>query len=139
MKCKGSEHTNPSLPYASYSRNTSASVVALENRAIKNYLDVTIPQTADQLVLHMDPILCDINAKNHLEPQVIIRIKNGTWVNLLLQFGKMPNSPVTKAPHMMHKHSNKSFVLGVGPGIFNWSSAEEAYVRSLGFSQLHSP
>lgn len=50
MKCKGSEHTNPSLPYASYSRNTSASAVALENRAIKNYLDVTIPQTADQLV-----------------------------------------------------------------------------------------
>lgn len=86
-----------------------------------------------------DPILCDINAKNHLEPQVIIRIKNGTWVNLLLQFGKMPNSPVTKAPHMMHKHSNKSFVLGVGPGIFNLSSAEEAYVRRLGFSQLHSP
>ncbi|KAJ5318031.1 Multicopper oxidase type 2 [Penicillium antarcticum] len=86
--------------------------------AIKPYPPVTIPKSADQLVnLTLgrvgsaytwstsgggfydmmanwdDPILYDVNAKNNLDPRVTIQTKNGTWVDLLLQLGEMPNTP----------------------------------------------
>ncbi|CAI7652147.1 unnamed protein product [Penicillium glandicola] len=165
MKYKGSQDTTQSQPYVDYGgRNTSDSVVALAPKEIKNYPAVTISQTADQLVNLTigrsgssytwttsggglydmmanwdDPILYDINAKNNLDPQVTIQTKNGTWVDLLLQLGEMPNTPAIQAPHVMHKHSNKGFVLGVGPGLFNWSSTEEAHAEHPEFFQLENP
>ncbi|CAG8900302.1 unnamed protein product [Penicillium egyptiacum] len=106
----------PSQPYVDYGgRNTSTSVVALEIKGIKNYPAVTIPQTADQLLTGTTR-LSITSTKNNLEPQVTIQTKNGTWVDLLLQLGEMPNSPAIQAPHVMHKHSDKGFILGVGPG-----------------------
>ncbi|KAJ5512185.1 Multicopper oxidase type 2 [Penicillium fimorum] len=80
---------------------------------------------------------------NNLEPQVTIQTKNGTWVgtwvDLLLQLGEVPNSPATQAPHVMHRHSNKGFILGVGPGLFKWPSTEEAYAERPELFQLKNP
>ncbi|KAJ5365858.1 Multicopper oxidase type 2, partial [Penicillium concentricum] len=162
MKYKGSQDTTASQLYVDYSgRNTSASVHALDNKSMRNHPAVTIPKTSDQLanlaISHLgpsytwatsgsglydvmanwdDPILYDINTKNNLEAQVAIQTKNGTWVNLLLQLGEMPSSPAIQAPHMMHKRSNKGFILGVGPGLFRWSSNEEAYAERPKLFQL---
>ncbi|KAJ5099639.1 Multicopper oxidase type 2 [Penicillium argentinense] len=165
MRYKGSENTGPSAPYLDYGgRNTSAAVVALDNRAIRPYPPVSIPDHADQLVnLTLgrlgssytwtasgnalydmmanwdDPILYDLNAKNKLAEQVTIQTKNGTWVDLILQLGSMPHTPAIQAPHVMHKHSNKAFILGVGPGFFNWASTEDAIAAHPEYFQLDNP
>ncbi|KAJ6053124.1 uncharacterized protein N7446_009136 [Penicillium canescens] len=40
----------------------------------------------------------------------------------------------------MHKHPNKAFILGVGPGFFNWSSTEEeAYAERPELLQVENP
>ncbi|KAJ5191558.1 Multicopper oxidase type 2 [Penicillium cinerascens] len=165
MRYQGSDNIYPSQPYVDYGgRNTSASVKALDQRAMKPYPPVTIPKHADQLVnLTLgrwgssytwtasgnalydvmanwdDPILYDLDAKNNLADQVTIQTKNGTWVDLLLQLGDMPNTPAIQAPHVMHKHSNKGFILGVGPGFFHWASTEEAYAERPDLFQLDNP
>jgi len=165
MRYQGSDNVYPSQPYVDYGgQNTSASVKALDPKAIKPYPPVTIPRHADQLVnLTLgrwgssytwtasgnalydvmanwdDPILYNLNAKNNLADQVTIQTKNGTWVDLLLQLGEMPNTPAIQAPHVMHKHSNKAFILGVGPGFFNWTSTEEAYAERPDLFQLDNP
>jgi len=165
MRYKGSQNSHPSEPYLDYGgRNTSASVVALDNRAIQPYPPVTIPRHADQLInLTLgrlgssytwtasgnalydmmanwdDPILYDLNAKHNLADQVTIETKNGTWVDLLLQLGDMPNTPAVQAPHVMHKHSNKAYILGVGPGFFNWDSTEQAVAEHPEYFQMDNP
>lgn len=165
LRYKGSSNNQPSQPYVDYGgRNTSASVVALDQRAIHPYPPVSIPSHADQLVNltigrsgspytfstsggylwdmmanQDDPILYDLNAKNNLDPHLTIQTKNGTWVDLLLQLGHFPNTPDITAPHVMHKHSNKAFILGVGPGFFEWSSTEEAVAAHPEFFQLDNP
>jgi hypothetical protein len=158
MRYKGSQNTTPSKPYVDYGgRNTSASVVPFDNRSIKPYPPVTIPKSADQLVNLTigrvvsaytwstsggglydmmanwdDPILYDINAKNNLDPKVTIQTKNEIWVDLLLQLGEMPSTPATQAPHVMHKHSNKAFILGIGPGFFQLVQYRESLHRASG-------
>lgn len=165
MRYKGSNNTSPSLPYLDYGgRNTSASVVPLNNRGIRPYPPVTIPSHADQLVnLTLgrwgssytwtasgnalydmmanwdDPILYDLNAKKNLAEQVTIETKNGTWVDLLLQLGDMPNTPAIQAPHVMHKHSNKAFILGVGPGFFKWDTTEQAAAENPEYFEMDNP
>lgn len=165
MRYKGSSNSEPSTPSVNYGgQSTSDSVIPLDPRAMKPYPPVSIPSQADQLVnLTLgrwgssytwtaagnalydvmanwdDPILYDLNARDNLAPQVTIQTKNGTWVDLLLQLGAMPDTPAIQAPHIMHKHSNKAFILGVGPGFFNWSSTEEAYSEHPEFFQLDNP
>jgi hypothetical protein len=145
-------------------RNTSASVISLDPKYIKPYPAVTIPQNADQLInLTLgrwgssykwtssggglydmmanwdDPILYDLDARNNLEEQVVIHTINGTWVDVLLQLGEMPNTPAIQAPHVMHKHSSKAYILGVGPGFFNWSSTEEAAAERPDLFHMENP
>lgn len=165
LRYKGSTDTSPSQPYVNYGgQNTSASVVTLEPKLIHPYPAVTIPQHADQLInLTLgrwgssytwtasgdalydvmanwdDPILYNPNAKKNLAEQVTIQTKNGTWVDLLLQLGEMPNTPRIQAPHVMHKHSTKAFILGVGAGFFNWSSTEEALAERPDLFHLENP
>jgi FtsP/CotA-like multicopper oxidase with cupredoxin domain len=59
--------------------------------------------------------------------------KNGTWVDLVLQMqGPQP-------PHPIHKHSNKAYLLGRGPGIFSYSSVAEAVQHVPQFFNLENP
>ncbi|KAJ5723647.1 Multicopper oxidase type 2 [Penicillium malachiteum] len=165
MRYRGSSNQQPSQPYVDYGgRNTSASVVTLKPRDIHPYPPVTIPATADQLInltigrsgspytfttsggtlWNMmanldDPILYDLNAKNNLPPQVTFETKNGTWVDLLLQLGHFPNTPDITPSHVMHKHGNKGFILGAGPGVFEWSSTEEAIAAHPEYFELENP
>lgn len=51
----------------------------------------------------------------------------------------MPSTPVTQALHVMHKDSNKAFILGIGPGFFSWSSTEKAYTERPELFQMENP
>ncbi|OJJ48518.1 hypothetical protein ASPZODRAFT_150730 [Penicilliopsis zonata CBS 506.65] len=165
MKYKGGQDLGDSKPYVTYGgTNTSADVVALNLTRLPPYPRIEIPRTADQLVnltfgrmgssyqwtleghalynisANLDsPILFDVESRKNLPEQVTIETKNGTWVDLLLQAGSMPNTPDIQAPHVIHKHSNKAFIIGFGDGYFNWSSVEEAIEQSPQNFELEHP
>ncbi|KAJ5665238.1 Multicopper oxidase type 2, partial [Penicillium maclennaniae] len=113
---RGSDNIYPSQPFVDYEgRSTSAAVKALDQRNMKPYPPVTVPRHADQLT------------------------KNGTWVDLLLQLGDMSHTPPIQATHVMHKHSNKGFILGAGRDFFIWTSTEEANAERPELFQLDNP
>lgn len=59
--------------------------------------------------------------QHSIPSDLIIRTKNGSWVDLIIQV-----DTAIQAAHPIHKHSNKHFVIGQGNGVFNWSSVAEA-------------
>ncbi|KAJ5614692.1 hypothetical protein N7528_008346 [Penicillium herquei] len=65
---------------------------------------------------------------------LIIRTKNGSWVDLIIQV----DTPF-QAAHPIHKHSNKHFAIGSGNGTFTWSSVEEAMQDIPGSFNLINP
>lgn len=65
---------------------------------------------------------------------LIIRTKNNTWVDLIIQV----DSPAQPA-HPIHKHSNKHFAIGQGSGAFNYSSVAEAVQVIPGSFNLVNP
>lgn len=66
---------------------------------------------------------------------LIIRTKNNTWVDLIIEVQAPPISP----EHPIHKHSNKHFVIGQGSGAFNYSSVAEAMQFIPGSFNLVNP
>ncbi|KAJ6160448.1 hypothetical protein N7470_003844 [Penicillium chermesinum] len=64
------------------------------------------------------PLLFDQHA---IPSDLIIRTKNGTWVDFIMQVNSAP-----QPAHPIHKHSNKHFLIGQGTGIFNYSTVAEA-------------
>lgn len=64
------------------------------------------------------PLLFDQNA---IPSDLIIRTRNGTWIDLIMQVETAP-----QPAHPIHKHSNKHFFIGQGTGIFNYSTVAEA-------------
>jgi len=65
---------------------------------------------------------------------LVIKTKNGDWVDLIVQVA----GPVAQ-PHPMHKHSNKAFVIGGGVGTFNYSSVQEAQAAGVRFNLVNPP
>ena len=59
------------------------------------------------------------------DEDLIIRTKNGTWVDIVLQVGEQKDWPVD-FPHAIHKHANKYWRIGGGFGLWKYSSVEEA-------------
>ncbi|KAJ5676646.1 uncharacterized protein N7477_002279 [Penicillium maclennaniae] len=72
--------------------------------------------------------------QNSIPGDLVIRTKNNTWVDLVLQI----NSPIQPA-HPIHKHSNKHFLIGQGNGTFTWSSVAEAMQAIPGSFNLVNP
>ncbi|ORY10495.1 conidial pigment biosynthesis oxidase Arb2/brown2 [Clohesyomyces aquaticus] len=56
---------------------------------------------------------------------LIIRTKNGSWVDLVVQVGSHPKQP-QEFPHAMHKHAQKMWKIGGSFGIWNYASVDEA-------------
>ena len=59
--------------------------------------------------------------QNSIPSDLIIRTKNNTWIDLIIQV-----ETAMQPAHPIHKHSNKHFFIGQGEGIFNYSSVAEA-------------
>ena len=56
---------------------------------------------------------------------LIIRTKNGTWVDIVMQIVLDENAPAQPA-HPIHKHSNKAYLIGAGNGVFNYTDVATA-------------
>ncbi|KAJ5259372.1 Laccase abr2 [Penicillium angulare] len=65
---------------------------------------------------------------------LIIRTKNGSWVDLIIQVDS-----AFQPSHPIHKHSNKHFLIGQGSGEFTWSSVEEAMAEIPNSFNLINP
>ncbi|EFQ96764.1 laccase-1 [Nannizzia gypsea CBS 118893] len=71
------------------------------------------------------PLLYHPNSADAMDESLVIRTKNNTWIDLVVQVGSLPNQP-QEFPHIMHKHSGKTWQIGAGEGHWNYSSVEEA-------------
>lgn len=165
LKYKGGQDLGESKPYVTYGgTNATAGTVALNSFSLPPYPRMDVPNTASQLVnltlgrlnssyqwtlqgsalynvmANLDePILMNLDSRRNLPEQLTIQTIYGTWVDLLLQLGEFPNTPPIEAPHVIHKHSSKAFIIGGGPGYFNWSSTEEAIAERPDLFVLEHP
>ncbi|KAL1953848.1 hypothetical protein VTO42DRAFT_2108 [Malbranchea cinnamomea] len=71
------------------------------------------------------PLLYYPDSADALDESLVIRTKNDTWIDLVVQVGSLPEQP-QEFPHVMHKHSGKTWQIGAGEGHWNYSSVEEA-------------
>jgi len=161
----GGQDLGPSKPYVNYGGlNVSADVVSLNVNTLPPYPNIKPAKTADIMYnLTMGrfnssytwtldgtdlydvnanadtPILFDLSARDNLAKNLTLVTLNGTWVDLILQLGIFPNTPSIQAPHVIHKHSNKAFMIGSGDGFFNWTSVNEAIRESPRNFNLENP
>lgn len=84
------------------------------------------------------PLLFDPHSVDALNESLVIRTKNGTWVDMVIQVGSLPDQP-QEFPHMMHKHSNKMWKIGAGEGKWNYSSVDEAIATEPHRFNLENP
>ena len=71
------------------------------------------------------PLLHDPEQELAQNNSLVIRTRNGSWVDLIVQVGSHPQQP-REFPHMMHKHAQKMWKIGGAVGIWNYSSTAEA-------------
>jgi FtsP/CotA-like multicopper oxidase with cupredoxin domain len=71
------------------------------------------------------PLLYDPYGHSANDPTLTIHTKNGSWVDLVLRVGALPGEPA-EISHAIHKHGSKTWFIGQGVGIWNYSSVEEA-------------
>jgi FtsP/CotA-like multicopper oxidase with cupredoxin domain len=74
------------------------------------------------------PLLYYPNSTDANDPNLVIRTKNGTWIDIILQVGSIPREPF-EISHVLHKHGSKAWAIGNGSGIWNYSSVAEAYAK----------
>ncbi|KAF4975328.1 hypothetical protein FZEAL_7861 [Fusarium zealandicum] len=84
------------------------------------------------------PLLYDPHSVDAMDEGLVIRTKNGSWVDLVLQVGSQPGQP-QEFPHMMHKHTGKTWQIGSGMGIWNYSSVEEAIAFEPNSFDIETP
>lgn len=165
LSYKNGKDLGPSKPYVNYGgQNVSADVVALNVKSLPPYPPIKPAAHADKMLnltlgridsswqwtlqgnqlydimANLDtPLLFDLDARKNLGSKLTPSTTNGTWVDLLLQMGEFPNTPPIQAPHVIHKHSNKAFIIGFGQGFFNWTSVDEAVKEAPGSFELENP
>jgi len=80
------------------------------------------------------PLLFDPTQTLANDGSLVIKTKNGTWVDLILK------NPGPLAPaHPIHKHSNKGFIIGSGIGPFSYNSVADAVASEPGSFNLINP
>ncbi|KAL2132532.1 hypothetical protein VTI74DRAFT_3692 [Chaetomium olivicolor] len=62
---------------------------------------------------------------NTVDENLVIRTKNGSWVDLVLQVATLPGDELAFS-HVMHKHGSRTWRIGHGAGTWNYSSVAEA-------------
>ncbi|KAJ5991880.1 Laccase abr2 [Penicillium sp. IBT 35674x] len=157
MHYKGKSQLNrPSNPWITIpGTNATADTVFLDDSTIVPFPVISPASTADETFkLYIDhynasylwtlgnssfnleleesqPLLFNQTA---IPSDLIIRTKNGTWVDLIIQVGT-PLQP----SHPIHKHSNKHFVIGQGNGTFTWDTVAEAILETPSSFNLINP
>lgn len=72
-----------------------------------------------------NPLLYDPHSADAMDEKLVIRTKNGTWVDLVIQVGSLEDQP-QEFPHMMHKHTGKTWQVGRGEGVWKYKTVDEA-------------
>lgn len=85
-----------------------------------------------------EPLLYNPHSADALDEDLVIRTKNGTWVDLVIQVGSLADQP-QEFPHIMHKHTGKTWQIGSGDGIWNYSSVDEAMAAEPSRFDLVNP
>jgi len=159
---RNSNHT--SVGYIDYGgQNTSASVIPLNRDNLAPFPALAPSPTADaEHVLYLSrfgaawqytlsgsamyasdrdaytPLLYHPNISDALDPSLVIRTLNGSWVDLVLQVGSLATEPI-EFYHMMHKHSSKTWQIGAGTGLWKYASVAEAIAAEPGSFNLANP
>lgn len=68
------------------------------------------------------------------ESDIVKKTNMGEWVDIIMQ----TTGPIA-APHPMHKHANKFFVIGQGRGSFNWTTVAEAAAYNASMFNFANP
>lgn len=85
------------------------------------------------------PLLFNVDSPQAFDKDLVIRSKNGTWVDIVFQVGMHPYWP-RDFPHPIHKHGSKVWQIGAGEGIYNYSSIDEAMkANSSNFNLINPP
>lgn len=84
------------------------------------------------------PLLYNPSSHDAMNESLVIRTKNGTWVDLIVQVGSLPEQP-QEFPHMMHKHTGKTWQIGAGEGHWNYASVDEAIEAEPSKFNLKNP
>jgi len=86
-----------------------------------------------------NPLLYNPNSADAQDPNLIIRTKNGTWVDIVIQVLSTDGQDDIQFPHAIHKHGNKMYKIGKGLGKFEWKSVPEAMAAQPGNFNLVNP
>lgn len=143
--------TTESKPFINYAGgNVSASVVPLDTKKLVPFPPSAPAPTADATFIikfgRLDanyawtlsgnatyaenrdfekPLLYYPNSPAANNDSLIIRTKNGTWVDIVMQIVLNAAAPAQPA-HPVHKHSNKAYIIGAGNGVFNYTDVATA-------------
>ena len=72
------------------------------------------------------PLLFYPNATIGTEDEnLVIRTQNGSWVDIIMQVSTLPGDHAA-FEHFIHKHGSKTWRIGMGTGVWNYSSVAEA-------------
>ena len=96
--------------------------------------NATYPDSAD----NSRPLLFYPNSTLANNDSLVIRTKNGTWVDIVMQVVLNAAAPAQPA-HPVHKHSNKAYIIGAGNGVFNYTNVAEALKAIPGNFNLETP
>ena len=83
--------------------------------------NATYPENRD----YDSPLLFNPDSPAANNNSLIIRTKNGTWVDIVMQIVLNDAAPAQPA-HPIHKHSNKAYIIGAGNGVFNYTDVATA-------------
>jgi hypothetical protein len=83
-------------------------------------------------------LLYNLNSSDALNESLVIRTLNGQWVGLIVQVGSLPGQP-QEFPHMLHKHTGKTWQIGAGGGIWQYESVDEAIAAEPTKFNLKNP
>ncbi|KID96727.1 laccase, partial [Metarhizium majus ARSEF 297] len=72
------------------------------------------------------------------DDNLVVRTKNGSWVDLILQVAVLPGDGMA-FEHIMHKHGSKTWRIGNGAGTWNYSSVAEAIAAEPESFNLKDP
>ncbi|OJJ51097.1 hypothetical protein ASPZODRAFT_56502 [Penicilliopsis zonata CBS 506.65] len=84
------------------------------------------------------PLLYDPHSADAQNESLIIRTKNGSWVDLVVQVGSHPAQP-QEFPHLLHKHTGKVWQIGSGNGIWQYATTDEAIAAEPASFNLVDP
>lgn len=88
---------------------------------------------------HADkPLLLYPNSTLAEEEQAVIRTRNGSWVDLIVQVSTL-NTDLAAFTHVMHKHGSKTWRVGMGHGTWNYSSVADAMAKQPQSFNVENP